>query len=125
MVKAADSKSAGLCPREFESHRCRAFVAQLAERSAVNRQVPGSIPGEGDFFGLVLIWIDLLVLKNWLTSISSSISIVVSTPRCGRGNPGSNPGYCSSIHGLVGYDDRLTRGRSPVQFRVDVFFFSF
>ena len=51
-VKAADSKSAGLCPREFESHRCRAFVAQLAERSAVNRQVPGSIPGEGDFFGL-------------------------------------------------------------------------
>ena len=48
-VKAADSKSAGLCPREFESHRCRAFVAQLAERSAVNRQVPGSIPGEGVF----------------------------------------------------------------------------
>ncbi len=27
-----------------------AFVAQLAERSAVNRQVPGSIPGEGVFF---------------------------------------------------------------------------
>ena len=49
VVKAADSKSAGLCPREFESHRCRAFVAQLAERSAVNRQVPGSIPGEGVF----------------------------------------------------------------------------
>ena len=48
-VKAADSKSAGLCPREFESHRCRAFVPQLAERSAVNRQVPGSIPGEGAF----------------------------------------------------------------------------
>ena len=45
---------------------------------------------------------------------------MVSTPRCGRGNPGSNPGYCSSIHGLVGYDDRLTRGRSPVRFRVDV-----
>ena len=49
-VKAADSKSAGLCPREFEPHRCRAFVAQLAERSAVNRQVPGSIPGEGVFY---------------------------------------------------------------------------
>ena len=26
------------------------------------------------------------------------------------------------IYGLVGYDDRLTRGRSPVRFRVDVFF---
>ena len=50
VVKAIDSKSIGLCPREFEPHRCRAFVAQLAERSAVNRQVPGSIPGEGDFF---------------------------------------------------------------------------
>ena len=27
-----------------------ASVAQLAERSAVNRQVPGSIPGGGAFF---------------------------------------------------------------------------
>ena len=27
-----------------------------------------------------------------------------------------------STHGLVGYDDRLTRGRSPVQFRVGVVF---
>ena len=26
------------------------------------------------------------------------------------------------IYGLVGYDDRLTRGRSPVRFRVDVLF---
>ena len=53
-VKAADSKSAGLCPREFESHRCRASMAQLAERSAVNRQVPGSIPGGGVFNGGIL-----------------------------------------------------------------------
>ena len=29
---------------------------------------------------------------------------------------------CRSTHGLVGYDDRLTRGRSPVQFRVGVYF---
>ena len=29
----------------------------------------------------------------------------------------------ASTHGLVGYDDRLTRGRSPVRFRVGVFFF--
>ena len=25
MVKAVDSKSTGLCPRGFESHRCRSF----------------------------------------------------------------------------------------------------
>ena len=58
-VKAADSKSAGLCPREFESHRCRASMAQLAERSAVNRQVPGSIPGGGDF--LCQKWVNILL----------------------------------------------------------------
>ena len=54
-----------------------------------------------------------------------SISIVVSTSLCGSDNPGSNPGYCTqypSSYGLVGYDDRLTRGRSPVRFRVAVLF---
>ena len=30
--------------------------------------------------------------------------------------------FTISIYGLVGYDDRLTRGRSPVRFRVDVLF---
>ena len=69
VVKAADSKSAGLCPREFEPHRCRAFVAQLAERSAVNRQVPGSIPGEGVFlfqklFGFRFKKIQICFLKK-------------------------------------------------------------
>ena len=45
-----------------------------------------------------------------------SISLVVRTPRCGRGNPGSNPGWgilCKL--GLVGYDARLTRERSRVR----------
>ena len=49
-VKAADSKSAGHCPREFKPHRCRSSVAQLVERSAVNRKVAGSIPAGGAFF---------------------------------------------------------------------------
>ena len=30
--------------------------------------------------------------------------------------------FTISIYGLVGYDDRLTRGRSPVRSRVDVLF---
>ena len=41
---------------------------------------------------------------------------MVRTPRCGRGNPGSNPGWgilCKL--GLVGYDARLTRERSRVR----------
>ena len=47
----------------------------------------------------------------------SSISLVVRTPRCGRGNPGSNPGWgkCVRKLGLVGYDARLTRERSRVR----------
>ena len=45
----------------------------------------------------------------------SSISLVVRTPRCGRGNPGSNPGWGKCKLGLVGYDARLTRERSRVQ----------
>ena len=43
--------------------------------------------------------------------------------------PGSKPGFSMVIfcyqpipHSLVGYDDRLTRGRSPVRFRVAVLF---
>ena len=69
-----------------------AFVAQLAERSAVNRQVPGSIPGEGVF--LFAVSSTHYSLNKIVFFRSCSISIVVSTPRCGRGNPGSNPGYC-------------------------------
>ena len=40
---------------------------------------------------------------------------MVRTPRCGRGNPGSNPGWGISGLGLVGYDARLTRERSRVR----------
>ena len=40
---------------------------------------------------------------------------MVRTPRCGRGNPGSNPGWGICGLGLVGYDARLTRERSRVR----------
>ncbi len=65
--------------------------------------------------------------KN-LTQIHCSISLVVRTPRCGRGNPGSNPGWSTKQKyiyicglGLVGYDDCFTRSRSRVRFSEPVF----
>ena len=49
-------------------------IAQLEERSLCKRQAPGSKPGTS--------------IKNVLCRLS----IVVSTPVCGTGDPGSNPG---------------------------------
>ena len=75
MVKEVDSKSTGLCPREFESRRCRFFFSFLLlvvliarPASGTTRSVrglvvmivacqvmdPGSIPGERNFF--VFCW---------------------------------------------------------------------
>ena len=51
-------------------------IAQLEERALCKREAPGSKPGISKFY--------------------RSISLEVRTPRCGRGNPGSNPG--SSIN---------------------------
>ena len=54
MVKEADLKSVGLCPRRFKSCRCRflkdfnqAEVAQLGERQTEDLKVAGSIPAVG------------------------------------------------------------------------------
>ena len=56
-------------------------IAQLEERALCKREAPGSKPG----------------ISTHIHTYSS-ISLEVRTPRCGRGNPGSNPG--SSIRTL-------------------------
>jgi hypothetical protein len=74
VVKEVDSKSTGLCPREFESRRCRFFFSFLLlvvliarPASGTTRSVrglvvmivacqvmdPGSIPGERNFLSFV------------------------------------------------------------------------
>jgi hypothetical protein len=52
-------------------------VAQLEEHVLCKHEAPGSKPG---------------------TSINCRISLAVRTPRCGRGNPGSNPGCGKYIY---------------------------
>ena len=90
--------------------RARAFRAPLAERSAVNRQVLGSIPSGGVLTG------GSSVVEQWTVKCSMQRSI-------GREFKSPSP-ECFSIFGLVGYDARFTRERSRVRFSEDVFFFS-
>ena len=89
--------------------RPRAFRAPLAERSAVNRQVLGSIPSGGVLTG------GSSVVEQWTVKCSMQRSI-------GREFKSPSP-ECFSIFGLVGYDARFTRERSRVRFSEDVFFF--
>ena len=91
--------------------RARAFRAPLAERSAVNRQVLGSIPSGGVLTG------GSSVVEQWTVKCSMQRSI-------GREFKSPSP-ECFSIFGLVGYDARFTRERSRVRSSEDVFFFSF
>ena len=83
-----------------------AFRAPLAERSAVNRQVLGSIPSGGVPGGSS-------VVEQWTVKCSMQRSI-------GREFKSPSP-ECFSIFGLVGYDARFTRERSRVRFSEDVF----
>ncbi len=66
---------------------------------------PGSIPGRRIFFTIIFFF--KFFEKNLHCKILVDKTFPVS---CGT-------------HGLVGYDVRLTRGRSPVQFRVGVLFY--
>ena len=86
--------------------RPRAFRAPLAERSAVNRQVLGSIPSGGVLPG------GSSVVEQWTVKCSMQRSI-------GREFKSPSP-ECFSIFGLVGYDARFTRERSRVRFSEDV-----
>jgi hypothetical protein len=54
-------------------------LAQSVECVVRNDEAPGSKPGFSMFCAT-------------LTHVVRSFSLVVRTPRCGRGNPGSNPG---------------------------------
>ena len=87
--------------------RPRAFRAPLAERSAVNRQVLGSIPSGGVLPG------GSSVVEQWTVKCSMQRSI-------GREFKSPSPERFS-IFGLVGYDARFTRERSRVRFSEDVF----
>ena len=110
--------------------RPRAFRAPLAERSAVNRQVLGSIPSGG------VPTRGSSVVEQWTVKCSVQRSI-------GREFKSSSPdlflfarlcpavyrggGEQAGIFGLVGYDARFTRERSRVRSSEDVvsfFFFS-
>ena len=68
---------------------------------------PGSIPGRRIFFTVKIFFVKKFFLRKNLRG-----KILVDK---------TFPDSCGT-HGLVGYDVRLTRGRSPVQFRVGVVF---
>ena len=61
-----------------------------------HRGGPGSIPGQGTNFFIFSFFSDFPYRRNLAISLSTAISshgsIVVSIPRCGRGDPGSTPG---------------------------------
>ena len=91
--------------------RPRAFRAPLAERSAVNRQVLGSIPSGG------VPTRGSSVVEQWTVKCSMQRSI---------GREFKSPSReCFSIFGLVGYDARFTRERSRVRSSEDVVSFFF
>ena len=106
----------------------RAFRAPLAERSAVNRQVLGSIPSGG------VPTRGSSVVEQWTVKCSMQRSIgrefkspspdlflfARLRPAVYRGG-----GEQAGIFGLVGYDARFTRERSRVRSSEDVFLFFF
>ena len=60
-------------------------IAQSEEHALCKREAPGSKPGT----------------STLNQNESCSISLVVRTPRCGRGNPGSNPGWNTNYNTLL------------------------
>ena len=77
-----------------------AVIAQLGERQTEDLEVPGSIPGHGTFSSMLDFWRvvccctpgSMLYKPCRVCSASCLHRLAVRTSRCGRDNPGSNPG---------------------------------
>ena len=91
-------------------------LAQSVECVVRNDEAPGSKPGFSIVFAMRTGG-DSGNRRGDCASYQCLHSLVVRTPLCGSGNPGSNPGagiYLCTV-GLVGYDACFTRRRSRVR----------
>ena len=91
-------------------------LAQSVECVVRNDEAPGSKPGFSIVFAM-RTGSESGNRRGDCASYQCLHSLVVRTPLCGSGNPGSNPGagiYLCTV-GLVGYDACFTRRRSRVR----------